>query len=362
MSRGSARTPRRAVLAAVLLAAACVSPKAHVRRALDELVRSEALAGGRIGVVVADIASGEVLAEHDGHRGFATASNMKLLSSAVALQTLGPDYTTSTELLMVGEVEGGTLHGDLLLRGHGDPTFGDAGVDAFVAAVRAAGIERVDGSIRGDGSWLGREQRGEGWQWDYLDAGYAAPFGGLCVDQSCVEVRVRPAGGAVAVECRPSTGRAPVVGVELLPAGAASRITAERAPGSDRIAVHGTIAADSAPVAVRVAVADSARFAAEVFAERLRGAGVAVGSAPAVAALGPERLLAQHDSPPLAAIVRPLLTDSNNLYAEQVWRLAARQACGSGDTAAAAWHATELFEALDIDTRGMVLADGSGLS
>lgn len=259
--------------------------------------------GGRVGVVVLDAANGALLASHRAEEGFLPASNGKVPTAAVALHTLGPDHRFATELWQTGEVVDGVLHGDLLLRGLGDPTFdtefeGAPRMREFVAAARAAGITSVQGSVVGDGTWLGDEHLGRGWQWDHLREDFAAPFGGLC--------------------CRGN-------------------------------------------VDAGVPVRDPAAFAASLFAKEL-GAGFRAGTAPLVAASTTQRLLLRLESPPLAALLPRMLGDSDNLYAEQMWRVAARVAAGVGDSGMAAMHAHLTLQGLGVDACGLVMEDGSGLS
>jgi len=227
---------QRAALALLLGCSGCatVADAGALRAALDQLVGCPDLAGGRVGVVVAEASTGAVLVEHDSARGFAPASNMKLLSGAVALTALGPDYTMATELVARGEVRDGVLQGDLVLRGHGDPTFGEGeagnrAVAAFVAAVRELGIGKIQGRVLGDGSWLGREILGSGWQWDYLDDDYAAPFGGLCFAGNVVVVHVRPGAAGPSIRVAPAAGAPPSVSVVQGPAGSPTQLAARRA-------------------------------------------------------------------------------------------------------------------------------------
>lgn len=361
----------RRICAVVLLgfaAASCVATGTarEVESAIAALVADDALAGGRVGVVVADAESGEVLAEHAADRGFATASNMKLLSSAVALQALGEDFSTTTELIARGEIRDGVLEGDVVLRGHGDPTFGEgeAGetlLRAFAVALQGIGIRTVRGRVVGDAGWQGDETLGLGWQWDYLDEDYAAPFGGLCFRGNVVSVHVRPGVSGPELRVLPVLEQFPKVAVTQGAAGSKTELSVHRSLGSDEIVVTGTIAADAKERVLKVAVRDPAAFAAAGLAAVLRERGILV-EGERLAGGGPERLVASHASPSLAAIVRSLLTRSDNLYAEQVWRLAARVATGDASTAAAERHAKSVLAGLGVDTAGMVLADGSGLS
>ncbi len=352
-----------------LLAACVAAPSptpSPMEAALAQLLARPELAGGRIGVCVVG-SSGEVLAAANADRGFATASNMKLISAAVALATLGGEHRVPTELWMRGPVSAGVLHGELMLRGHGDPSFGTgaAGKAAFKAmasALREAGVQRVVGRVVGDDSWLGREHLGLGWQWDYLDEDYAAPFGGLCCGGNVVTVTVRPGLSEPVVEVQPSVLPAPRVQVQQVEAGGSTRLTTRRALGSDAIEVTGTIAKDARPQSVQVTVRDPAAFAVAVLTSELRQLGIAIEERADVVAEGEPRLVVTHSSPPLAQLVQPLLLNSNNLYAEQVARLAARTALGDGSTVNVERHAKATLAQLGVDTTGMVIADGSGLS
>jgi len=347
---------------------AVAGPAAPLDAALAELLARPELAGGRVGVCVLDATTGARLLGVAEDRGFATASNMKLISAAVALTTLGPAHTAATELWSQGELRDGVLHGDLVLHGHGDPSFGSgaagrAHLGALVAAVRERGIERILGRVRGDDSWLGREHLGLGWQWDYLDEDYAAPFGALCCAGNVVKLQVRPDPAGVVVVVEPAWY--PVrVAVEQVAAGGVTRLVAARPLGTAGIDVVGTIAADARAQTLRVSVLDPAEFAAGHVAAALREGGIAVEAQEDVRAgpKGPGQRLGSVGSPTVADLVRPMLLDSDNLFAESLARVAARQATGDGGTVAMARHATATLAGLGVDTAGMVMADGSGLS
>ncbi len=366
MRRTAGPALRWLLLAVAAVGCATARPAQQVQAAGAALVASEALAGGRIGFAVLDLGTGEVVAEAAANRGFATASNMKLLSSAVALVTLGADFTMATDLVACGEIRDGVLDGDLVVRGHGDPTFGegaagDRAIATFLVGLQQLGIRRVAGRVLGDGSWQGPETLGLGWQWDYLDEDYAAPFGGLCYGGNVIDVHLRPGDAGPVLQLKPTTERLPAVAVVQGAAGSATLIEAHRALGSDLVVVSGTLAADAKEQVHQVAVRDPVRFAANAITGAMVAGGITIDGAE-LPASGSERVVASHASPPLGEIVSQLLTSSNNLYAEQVWRVAARVATGESGTAAAERHAKAVLADLGVDSGGMVLADGSGLS
>ena len=127
------------------------------QQALAALVDNPLLADARVGVHVVDLESGSVVCSRDPDKGFMTASNMKLITSATALLTLGPDFRFETRLMTAGVVREGTLVGDLLLVGSGDPTLGGrqeqdgplAVFERMAEELRDLGIRRVEGRVVG---------------------------------------------------------------------------------------------------------------------------------------------------------------------------------------------------------------------
>ena len=368
--------PAIPALAAALSLVACAAPPpapargdaiAPLRPALAELLARPELAGGRIGVLVVDAGDGARLCANDDDRGFATASNMKILSAVVALATLGPDWRTTTQLRARGDVVDGALRGDLVLVGRGDPLFA-AGPDAaatwdrFAGGLRALGVARVEGRVLGDGSWLGAETLGRGWSWDSLDEDYAAPFGGLCCARNVVAVRVAPADGEPVATLAPDALPPPEVRARTLAPGERSAVQARRRLGGERIVVAGGLARDAAPATLAVAVPDPAAFAARVLRRELTARGIAVVDGPGARPDAVERIVAVDVSASLREWLTPTLLRSDNLCAEQIARLSARHALADGASAAMARHAAAALERLGVDPRGLAMADGSGLS
>lgn len=108
------------------------------------------------GIQIVDPERGQILYSHNAHRKFVPASNMKILSTAAALVLLGPGYRYETEVWGIGTLEPGpgVLHGDLVLRATGDPTFSErfypsaeAALDSLAQGLWAAGVRRVTGSL-----------------------------------------------------------------------------------------------------------------------------------------------------------------------------------------------------------------------
>ena len=143
---------------------------------LDEILADPRLDGAHVGVVVRDPVSGEVLYSRQARQRVTPASNAKLLTSAAALEALGPDHRFRTEVLAAGEQVGSVLRGDLYLRGTGDPTMLAADYDALAEQVADAGIRAVQGRLLADDSFFDDVPLGTGWMWDDEPYYYAAPI------------------------------------------------------------------------------------------------------------------------------------------------------------------------------------------
>jgi D-alanyl-D-alanine carboxypeptidase/D-alanyl-D-alanine-endopeptidase (penicillin-binding protein 4) len=91
------------------------------------------------------------------------ASVMKLLTSLMALDTLGPNYQWRTEAYIRGSLRQGILDGDLILKGYGDPVFTPERFWQFLYGLRERGIRVIQGDLILDGSYFAppQHQRGD---------------------------------------------------------------------------------------------------------------------------------------------------------------------------------------------------------
>jgi serine-type D-Ala-D-Ala carboxypeptidase/endopeptidase (penicillin-binding protein 4) len=111
--------------------------------------------GSHAGAYAVDLGTGRVIYSRHANRRLAPASNEKLLTTASALIRLGPRTTLDTSVRAAPDAvlqPDGTLEGDLILVGAGDPSLNDVAMRDLVAQLRLAGIRRVTGAIVGDES------------------------------------------------------------------------------------------------------------------------------------------------------------------------------------------------------------------
>ena len=124
----------------------------------------------RTAALAIDLRTGAVVFERNPTLSLVPASNQKLPVAYAALALLGPGYRFHTEVVGTGTLVGDVWHGDLWLRGFGDPTLAPADLDALAAEVASWGIRRVDGAVIADESWFDARRTAPGWRPSfYLD-------------------------------------------------------------------------------------------------------------------------------------------------------------------------------------------------
>ena len=333
---------------------------------------------GLWGVEVKSLDTGRVLYARNPRTLMMPASNMKILTLAAAAETLGWDYRFTTTLEAAGPVENGALRGDLFVKGGGDPTINgrgkraDAVFDEWAAGLKAAGVTRIDGGIVGDASAFDNRGLGQGWAWDYLDAGYAAPVCALELNENIASLAIRPGakpGDPAGLELPPGTGLGLIHHVVTGENGSQTSITIDRQADKAYLDVRGTIAADASPATRDVAVANPALYFAHSTVLALAARGIQVHGLPREY-VRPEfdvpsearRVLVESKSPPLRDIATVMMKVSQNLYAETLLKAVGAAKSGIGSAENGRRAAAELFAAWGIPAGGYVQADGSGLS
>ncbi|HEX7048944.1 MAG TPA: D-alanyl-D-alanine carboxypeptidase/D-alanyl-D-alanine-endopeptidase [Longimicrobiales bacterium] len=364
-----------------------------LRADLERLVGSAHWRGDRWSVMVVSLDRGDTLFAHDADVALAPASNMKLFTSAAALYYLGPSFRYSTFLMSSGPIEGGTLRGDLVLYGTGDPTLSDRFYDTkltvleeFADSLAALGVTAVAGDVVGDASYFwGGPPTGLGWDESYMNTWYAAPASALAFNENIVTLYIRPAerpGWRPEVRLIPGGEGIALVNQATTVAGGRTRIYADRAAYDGPIVLRGQINVGSSGAWRPVPVMDPARFAAAVLREVLESRGIRVlggfrsvhrpedslvsgrsSFAPAFDDRTRVRVLAVHRSPSLVRILEVVNKKSHNLFAEQVLRTVGRVALGEGSVQGGFRAVRYMLECeTGLDSVALRMVDGSGLS
>jgi serine-type D-Ala-D-Ala carboxypeptidase/endopeptidase (penicillin-binding protein 4) len=347
-----------------------------LRHAIDSMLDAPETRNARWGVLIVDPERGDTLYSRDAGKLLVPASNMKIVTSAVALDALGPDFRFATSVMARGQVRANALDGDLLLAGRGDPSVSDNMAGDAMFPLRALadslwerGIRRIRGRLLPHGDAFPDANAGYAWSWQDLDASYGALVDELLFNEGFSEIHVR--GGARAGE-PPQASTSPA---RTFPRLRVSAATVVRGVGRDSVAqieaVKDTIRGDvvvtgTIPIGDTTTVEVTHRDPAEAYLAALREAlmdrGITVaGDSIAPAATRIDTLLVLR-SPPLSQILASFLKPSQNQLGEMLFKAVALQRTDTGAARIARRLTAERLNAWGAASDGFLIWDGSGLS
>lgn len=356
---------------------------------IEETLGTDTYEGAFWGIQIVNLRSGTVLYSQNASRNFVPASNVKLLTSAAALDQLGPEYRYRTDVFVDGPIEDGVLKGNLIVRGSGDPTIGgheqkEDPTQVFrrwADSLKALGITHISGNIIGDDSRMDETPLGHGWSWSDITYAYAAEIGGLVFNENTVDLRVRgrDVGQPASIEWDPfNTDYVTVLNrSRTVPWRTEDDEEYQRTIGTNTIHVTTTVHPNRTEQE-SITITDPTLYFVHVLREALLREGISVGGTPAdldetasPVRYGSDavRSVASYTSKPLAQITRTLNHESQNLYAEQLLRTLAVEVppetdedLDPGSSALGVKAVRETLAAAEVDTSRIQLVDGSGLS
>ena len=138
--------------------------KPALKNAIVAALNEEALDGVDVGFIATDVKTGAVLAESGADNLINPASNAKMITSAAALDRLKPEYRFKTEYYVTGAVKDGTLYGNLVVKGFGDPTIVSERMSKIANELYLFGIEKMTGSVVVDDSYFDANEEARGWE------------------------------------------------------------------------------------------------------------------------------------------------------------------------------------------------------
>ncbi len=349
---------------------------------LREIFSDPALDNAHWGVMVQSVESGELIYRENATKLFMPGSNVKLVTAAVALASLGIDHRFQTAIAASDQIqEGGTLSGDLIVIGGGDPTLSErffagdplAVFRNWADSLKSLGVTHIAGDVVGDDDLFDDVHLGPGWSWDDLGYYYAAEVGALLYNEGAVRARVSPGDsvGALAnVRLDPPTVYLTVQNDVVTVADSTGvSVTEELRPFSNDGRLWGEIWIGRDSLNRFLAPHDPTLFFVTVLAETLQSEGISIGGRPADAdsfapggrRASPTTLFVQA-SPTLAEIVKPFLKESQNQIGEMLLRYLGAADSDTGSIEAGRRVVERTLTAWGIPESYYIYVDGSGLS
>lgn len=345
-----------------------------LRQQIDTILQDSSLAQSRTSIKIVSLQTGETWYARDSHLLFHPGSNMKLLTTAAALRRLGPNYQFKTELRAdTSAIRDSTLHGDLFLKGYGDPALSTPDLESMALKLKESGVKKITGDLICDEAFFDDFYFGEGWMIDDASSWYWPLISALTVNRNCVTVKVKPgvnAGDTLLVTLEPPTSdmRIENVGVTVDSTDSLQikkfKVERKWRQQENTIVIEGGKALRSEPEEFDIEVVEPALYAGTLFSERLAAENILLEGRISKGALpDTTRLLVTHGSPPLTNLIQHTNKISDNLYAELILKTLGAETRGAPGTAEKGIFVIhKMFSEIGLDTTKFSLADGSGVS
>ena len=325
-------------------------------------------------VLVQNLTTGEVIDSYREDKVVPPASVMKLLTTGAVLETLGPDFRFPTVIEYTGTIDNGILHGNLYVRGSCDPSLGWKGRTAFlnrwVKAVREAGIRVIDGAVIADMTMLDGEAQNPAWLCEDAGNYYAPGIFALNYYGNTMNIVLKSAEiGSVATVLGTEPKVDDIVFINHV---RCDKISYDGAfvsglPYSRERYLTGSVPANLGTFGVKGDLPNPGLLLAQHFTSRLRDAGITVKKEASYEAdyfsLAPLRHeLYVHYSEPLSEIIKETNINSNNLYAESLFRYFGTRSALPGTIPNSQELLRDFWRRRGVRVQNAIIKDGCGLA
>ncbi|MDR1343750.1 MAG: D-alanyl-D-alanine carboxypeptidase/D-alanyl-D-alanine-endopeptidase [Tannerellaceae bacterium] len=368
--------------------------EAQTHEAIEQFVNCKDMEGASFSMMVKEVDSGAIIYSYDAGRKVIPASVLKLVTTASAIELLGPGYRFETVLEYEGLIADSVLAGNLYIRGSGDPSLGSSHFAAdrnsytpaqntfipqWIAALKEKGIKQIKGSVISDESIFDTEGVSMKWLQEDIGVSYGAGSYGLSVFDNLYKLYFstgvkgsRPELVSVVPDIKSLRFHnylvsAPVVNDSAYITGA---------PFSGERYLYGVLPAERKRIMIRGAIPDPPLFLAQYFRDRLQDSGIVVeGEARTYRLLQEENKISEAErkaiavtySPTLREIVRVTNERSHNLYADALLKtLGAKYGSKYDETLSTSGKGIRIvssyWQEKGLDVSSLWMFDGNGLS
>lgn len=335
---------------------------------VNDFIKKPNLKHANIGIKVIEVSSGTVICSYNDQLSLCPASCMKLVSSAAALEFLGQDFTYKTVLFTDGTVDPqGVLQGNIYIKGVGDPTLGSEFIDKepkgflnqWIADMKKSGIKSVNGKVIALDNLFGYEGVSSRWLWADIGNYYAPGIYGISVFDNMYRLTLKSEISGTKPEI--VAWEPPEVPLKFDNNLKAVPDNVDNAyiygePFNPERRIFGTIPRNNPSFVIKGDIPDPGLFLASYFTLMLEESGIRIlekASSSRIENITPKekKILSRTISPDLSKIIQVVNFRSNNHYAEHLFRK-----IGSED------KVREFWKSKSLDTDGLFMYDGSGLS
>lgn len=366
-----------------IISLACLSVCSYSQEKSSETFHADSsLMHASVSLCVANAETGDILIDYNSGISLIPASVMKIITSAAALELLGPGYTFKTGIGYTGSLNkrSGKLRGNIIISGGGDPALGSKYFPEnyqnflinWVTEMKKLGIRKITGRVITDDSYYDFLPVPAKWLWEDGGNYYGAGAYGLSVYDNTYEIHLKSLSDSslpsitkiIPDECRFELSNFLI---------ASGNITTDEgyvfsAPYSTSGWLAGNIPANQDDFVLKASIGDPPLLFARIINDKLKASGINISGNPSTIRLEKHysadkvEPIAEIISPPLAEIIEVLNHESVNLFAEHLIKELGKKFKNNGSTASGAEVINEFLKNSGIDINGMFIEDGSGLS
>lgn len=358
-----------------LLLLIVTSVSTYSQNTLEKFVNCDILKNANISLAVKDLTSGKILYNYRSGNASIPASTMKVVTTSTAVELLGANHQIKTSLEYDGNIDAeGILHGNLYIKGNGDPTLGSRilgdtlFLHRWVQEVKRIGIKKVTGSIIADNSCFDDEGVNPHWTWQDIGNYYAAGAYGIAYKDNTYTIQFNSKAVGTTPEIVKITPR--ISELKFINHLKSTSIKSDSAyiygaPRSFERSIYGEIPANRANFSIKGDIPRPGLLLAQDFKKELAKSKIeVVGSAKDIFGktnTGRKNIY-NHLSPPLKDIVKEINVNSNNHYAEHIFRYLSLQ----NQTQATSTHSISIiknfWKSKSLSPEQLFMYDGCGLS
>ncbi len=345
--------------------------------ALQNILNQSDYKNATIGIRIAELNSGETLFDFNGEKLMIPASNMKLVTSAAALEILGSEYRFTTKIGYTGKIEDEVLDGNLIILGGGDPTLGSEYfrndfhssdfLKIWVQNIKNAGIKNIRGNLVLDASHYDNEKIPPTWIWEDMGNYYGAGASALTVYDNLFRITFSSPSKAGKPTQIVST-YPKIDGLEIKNEVLSSDENRDMAyvfgsPFGNKRVIRGAIPKNRKSFTIKASVQHPEKLLAEDLFSFLVKEGIFLSGEIKFERVEQDKLktIYVHESPVLAEIVKVLNVESVNLFAEHLVKQIAFEKTGQGSRSVGIEIIKEFWKSKGLEGN-FFMEEGSGLS
>ena len=341
---------------------------------VDDFVNNPLMINANISLLVKELATNKTVYEYRPKNSTIPASTMKLVTTATALELLGPKFCFETKLEIDGTLSStGVLNGNLYIHGGGDPTLGSEHLgdkdflSKWVLKVKGAGIKKITGHIVADGTLYDDQGVNPKWTWEDIGNYYAAGAYGISYMDNTYQLVLRSGYEGTTPEILRVVPEIPALKFD-------NHLTSTSidfdsayfygAPHSYLRSIHGEIPANRIEYIIKGGIPNPGLLLAEHFQDRLVESGITISQLPSdnVTKRTDRKVILVKESPQLNEIIKETNVHSNNGYAEQIFRYLALKKSTLATSTTAVQVVRAFWKSKGLPIEQLFNYDGCGLS